>query len=297
MEPGHGQFKELPRWLQYTARIENRWTKWSLEMLLVLPFLWFWEAMGFTLGPGSLLWASHRPKHAWHLPLCLLPTVPMHVWNAPLKNHDVGWKLQWVWGQQPGRVPEKPYSDRRRKARQNSGPPGPEQWIQLLQEEGASEGPGGSSHLPEHPRHRQILPADIPSFLHIFQLNLLVSVSLGALRLCLGKGTDISGVWPAAHTWTCWAWPLTDQSSSPWTTSSSILAPGGAQGPSSCPPPGLVGLLTVHAVLCPTSCRSGTVFFCSCVWTGSWEPPSNKKRLKCLPDECSETLMKPRIQL
>jgi len=156
-----------------------------LVLLSVVP-----NSRGLYSQPGPFIWTSSRSKRAWHLPLCLLPAVPMHVWDASLENHDARWKLQWVRGQQPSWVPEKPYSARRRKTRQNSGPPGPEQRIQLLQEEGASEGPGGSSHLPEHPRHRQILPVDIPSFLHIFQLDLLVSVCLGTPRLCLVKVTS-----------------------------------------------------------------------------------------------------------
>lgn len=200
----------------------------------------------------------------------------MHVWNASLKNHDAGWKLQWIWGQQPGRVPKKPYSDRRRKTRQDCGPLGPEQWVQLLQEEGAAEGPDGSSHLPEHPCHRQILPLDIPGLLHIFQLNLLVSVCLGAQGLCLGKGVDIYGVWLAAHTWTCWPCPLTDRAAAPgppraasplqeepWSPPAAL-----SQTPRAC------SSFTLRCVPLPASLGL-SISFCSCVWAGSWEPPSN----------------------
>lgn len=111
----------------------------------------------------------------------------MHVWNASLKNHDAGWKLQWIWGQQPGWLPKKPYSARRRKTRQNSGPFGPQHRIDVLQKERPSQRPHGALHLPEHPCHWQILPADISGLLHIFQPSLLVSVFLGIPRLCLGK--------------------------------------------------------------------------------------------------------------
>ena len=248
-----------------------------LVLLYVVP-----NSHGLYSQPGPFIWTSSRSKRAWHLPLCLLPAVPMHVWDASLENHDARWKLQWVWGQQPSWVPEKPYSARRRKTRQNSGPPGPEQWIQLLQEEGASEGPDGSSHLPEHPRHWQILPVDIPSFLHIFQLDLLVSVCLGTPRLCLVKVTSRPLDCPAwyGHVWGLASCPHMDlltmsphrQSSSSWTTLSSILAPGGPQEPSSCPSPDLVGLLIIPSVLCSTSCLSGTVFFCSCVWMKAQMP-------------------------
>lgn len=189
----------------------------------------------------------------------------MCVWNASLKNHDARWKLQWVWGQQLGWIPEKPHSDRRREARQNSGPPGPEQWIQFLQEERTSEGPDGSSHLPEHPRHWQILQVDLPCVLHIFQPNLLVSVFLGAPRLCLWKSLDIYGAWPAI----CMDLLTTLHSANraaapelPW----AAPPPGGAQEPSSCPS-------WLHGFASHSCCAMSHIMsLSSCVWTGYESP-------------------------
>ncbi|XP_054991905.1 gamma-aminobutyric acid receptor subunit rho-2 isoform X2 [Sorex araneus] len=108
--------------------------------------------------------------------------VALRVWDPSVQNHDAGWELQRVRGQQPGGVPEGPDSDGGRKARQNRGAPSPGQRVWLLQEEGAAEGPEGASHLPEHPRHRQVLQAHFPCHLYLFQLNLLVSVFLGGLK-------------------------------------------------------------------------------------------------------------------
>lgn len=195
----------------------------------------------------------------------------MCVWNASLKNHDARWKLQWVWGQQLGWIPEKPHSDRRREARQNSGPPGPEQWIQFLQEERTSEGPDGSSHLPEHPRHWQILQVDLPCVLHIFQPNLLVSVFLGAPRLCLWKSLDIYGAWPAI----CMDLLTTLHSANRAAALNSLEQRPLLEEPRSPPAalPDLMALPLIHAVLCPTLCLS--VLVCEQVMRA----PSYKKGL------------------
>ena len=229
----------------------------------------------------------------------------MHVRNASLKNHDAGWELQRVRGQQPGRVPEEPYPDGRRKTRQDRGPPGPEQWIQLLQEEGDFEGPGGSSHLPEHPRHRQILPADIPSFLHIFQLDLLVSVCLGAPNLCLVKATSRPLGCTAwyGHLWGLASCPHMDL----LTMSPHRAAAPGPPWAASWP---LEDPRSPPAVLPQTSWACLSFMLCCVPFLASLglssvlgyeqfheSPLSITKRLKCLPGEYSENLIKPRILL
>lgn len=119
--------------------------------------------------------------------LCVssLLVTALHLWHLPDTHHDhVGRHLQWGRYQQPSWVhwgAHGPWGGARRDARGSretwtyGGPPVGEQWVHHHQEE---EEPARSQHHPEYACHWQILPDDLPWFIHLLQPYLLVRLLL-----------------------------------------------------------------------------------------------------------------------